>query len=113
MVDPRYLSRPLDLEIIARFIRYIDQIVHAEPLVNLFKPNGRRSLGAPKDLTDLEQVRKYVRQATLSCCHSTSTCAMLPRDKGGVVDPKLFVYDVEGLRIVDSSVIPMATRGNS
>lgn len=67
MIDPRYLSHPLDLEIIARFIRYIDKIVHEEPLVKLLKPNGRRSLGAPKDLTDLEQVRKYVRQATLSC----------------------------------------------
>lgn len=87
MIDPRYLSHPLDLEIIARFIRYIDQIVHTEPLVKFLKPDGLRSLGAPKDLTDLEQVRKYVRQATLSCWHPTSTCAMLPRDKGGVVDP--------------------------
>lgn len=37
---------------------------------------------------------------------------MLPRDRGGVVDSKLRVHGVKGLRIVDSSVIPIATRGN-
>jgi choline dehydrogenase-like flavoprotein len=37
---------------------------------------------------------------------------MLPREKGGVVDSKLKVYGVNGLRIVDSSVMPIAARGN-
>lgn len=37
---------------------------------------------------------------------------MLPREKGGVVDSKLKVYGVNGLRIVDSSVMPIASRGN-
>lgn len=113
IIDPKYLSHPLDLEVIARFVRYIDTIVRAEPLAKLLLPGGRRSHGAPTDLTDLEQAKTYARQATLSCWHLTSTCAMLPRERGGVVDPNLFVYGVEGLRIVDASVIPLATRGNS
>ncbi|KAI1076640.1 hypothetical protein F5B20DRAFT_593906 [Whalleya microplaca] len=111
-IDPRYLEHPLDLEVLARHLRYIDTIVRTEPLSRYLKPNGRRSNGAPTDLNDLEEAKQYVKKAALSCWHPTSSCAMLPRDRGGVVDPKLGVYGVENLRIVDSSVIPIATRGN-
>lgn len=111
-IDPRYLSHPLDLEVLARLVRYIDTIARADPLAGLLMPGGRRSHGAPADLADLEQARAYARRAALSCWHLTSTCAMLPRDRGGVVDPGLSVYGTEGLRIVDSSVVPLATRGN-
>lgn len=111
-IDPKYLSHPLDLEVIARLLRYIDTIVKTEPLAKLLKPGGRRSHGAPTDLTDLDQAKAYSKKAALSCWHPTSTCAMLPREKGGVVDPQLLVYGTQGLRVVDSSVIPLATRGN-
>ncbi|KAK7728761.1 hypothetical protein SLS53_009366 [Cytospora paraplurivora] len=111
-INPRYLSHPLDLEVLARFLRYIDTIVQGEPLAKFLKPGGRRSHGAPTDLTNLEQAKTYAKKAALSCWHPTSTCALLPKERGGVVDPNLVVYGVEGLRIVDSSVIPIATRGN-
>lgn len=111
-IDPKYLSNPLDLEILARHVRYISQIVSSEPLKIFLKPNGRRSAGAPADLTDLAAIKEYVKKAALSCWHPTSTCAMLPQERGGVVDDKLLVYGIKNLRIVDASIIPMATRGN-
>ncbi|KAI4859652.1 glucose-methanol-choline oxidoreductase-like protein [Hypoxylon rubiginosum] len=111
-IDPRYLEHPLDLEVIARFLQYIEKIAHTEPLSKYMKPDGRRNHGAPMELGDLDTAKEYVKKSGLSCWHPTSSCAMLPRDRGGVVSPELFVYGVEGLRIVDSSVIPLATRGN-
>lgn len=98
-IDPRYMTHPLDVEILARLVAYIDTITKTEPLAKLLKPGGRRSYGAPGDLTDLEQVRAYIKKSTLSCWHPTSTCALLPRERGGVV--------------VDSSIIPVQTRGHT
>lgn len=112
-IDPRYMTHPLDVEILARLVAYIDTITKTEPFAGLLKPGGRRSYGSPEDLTDLGQARAYVKSSTLSCWHPTSTCALLPRERGGVVDPQLRVYGVEGLRIVDSSIIPVQTRGNT
>ena len=112
-IDPRYMMHLPDVEVLARLVAYIDTITKTEPFSKLLKPGGRRSYGAPDDLADLEQVKAYIKTSTLSCLHPTSACALLPRERGGVVDPQLQVYGVDGLRIVDSSVIPVQTRGNT
>ena len=38
--------------------------------------------------------------------HSLGTCAMKPRAKGGVVDSKLNVYGIQGVKICDMSIVP-------
>ncbi|KAI1842771.1 hypothetical protein JX266_011092 [Neoarthrinium moseri] len=111
-IDPRYLEHPADLEILARFLQYFEKIISTEPLSKLIKRNGSRN-GAPLDLSDLEVAKTYTKRSCLSCWHATSSCAMLPRERGGVVNSDLLVYGTTGLRIVDSSVIPSATRGNT
>ncbi|KAK4641502.1 hypothetical protein QC761_501280 [Podospora bellae-mahoneyi] len=113
VIDPRYLEHPLDLEVQARLLRYAETIVRTEPLSKFIKRGGRRNAGAPADLGDLDVAKQYSKLSALSCWHPTSTCAMLPRERGGVVDARLHVHGVEGLRIVDSSIIPLATRGNT
>ena len=50
----------------------------------------------------------FVKRASQSVYHPTSTCAM-----GSVVDPELRVYGFEGLRVVDASVMPTITSGNT
>ena len=48
------------------------------------------------------------QRAAQTVYHATSTCAI-----GEVVDPELRVYGVEGLRVVDASVMPTITRANT
>ena len=55
-----------------------------------------------------EEIMDFVRRAAQTVYHPTSTCAI-----GSVVDPELRVYGVEGLRVVDASVMPTITRGNT
>ena len=50
----------------------------------------------------------FVRRAGQTVYHPTSTCAI-----GPVVDSELRVHGVEGLRVVDASVMPTITRGNT
>jgi choline dehydrogenase-like flavoprotein len=55
-----------------------------------------------------EDLLAFARRAGQSVYHPTSTCAM-----GSVVDPQLRVLGFEGLRVVDASVMPQITRGNT
>ena len=50
----------------------------------------------------------YVRRYASTIYHPTSTCAI-----GGVVDVELKVHGVQGLRVVDASVMPSIVRGNT
>ena len=61
----------------------------------------------PASTSDAD-VWDYVRRYASTTYHPTSTCAI-----GGVVDVELKVHGVEGLRVVDASVMPSIVRGNT
>lgn len=53
-------------------------------------------------------------QYTGTIYHPVGTCKMGPKeDREAVVDPKLRVYGIEGLRVIDSSIMPKIVRGNT
>jgi choline dehydrogenase-like flavoprotein len=60
------------------------------------------------DSTSDDALLAFARRAGQSVYHPTSTCAM-----GAVVDAELRVLGTEGLRVVDASVMPTVTRGNT
>jgi choline dehydrogenase-like flavoprotein len=53
---------------------------------------------------DDEAIEKHLRANVATCWHSLGTCPMRPREQGGVVDPNLNVYGVEGLKCIDLSI---------
>ncbi|KAI1311859.1 putative GMC oxidoreductase [Xylaria venustula] len=111
-IDPRYLSHPLDIELFARHLMSIEIIAKTAPLSNYLKAGGRRAQPGDPHVDTLDKAKVYLRQATLTNNHPVGTCAMLPRDMGGVVDERLRVYGVRGLRIVDSSIMPLSPCAN-
>ena len=110
-IDPKYLSKELDVDIFARHLQYLQTLIRTQPLASLLKPGGK--VNAPDlDLKDLDAVKEYVRTTAVSNWHPMGTCAMVPKENGGVVDEKLVVHGTENLRVVDASIFPTITRGN-
>ncbi|KAF2002143.1 GMC oxidoreductase [Amniculicola lignicola CBS 123094] len=112
-IDHQYYSNELDLELQARHVRYLQKIATTGPFGALFKPEGRRNHPDAFIGDDLEKAKKFVRESSTSNWHSVGTCAMAPKEKGGVVDSKMRVYGVKGLRVVDASIFPLVPQSNT
>jgi choline dehydrogenase len=67
----------------------------------------RAPFSVPSSDSD-EDIMDFILRATQTVYHPTSSCSM-----GHVVDSELRVYGVDGLRVVDASVMPTITRGNT
>jgi choline dehydrogenase-like flavoprotein len=111
VIDPNYLSHPLNVEVMAQHMRFIDIIVTSPPLSNLVKQPLRRRDPA-SGCQSVTEGKEYLKTSAISMWHMAGTCEMLPRHKGGVVDSNLKVYGVKNLRVVDFSAIPLTSTAN-
>ena len=108
--DPKFNANPLDLELLAHNVLFVEKIIATEPLRSLLKEGGARM---PEIVgSDLERAREIVRQRQICCFHLCGSCAMLPRELGGVVSERLLVYGTKNLRVVDASIFPLEPLGN-
>jgi choline dehydrogenase-like flavoprotein len=115
VIDTKYLSHELDIEILARQVQFLDVVANTEPFASVLKKHGRHSTLYEEmwGKGTLDEVKAYVRKTAISEWHLVGTCAMLPREKGGVVDKELRVYGTRNLRVVDASVMPSIPRANT
>lgn len=110
-IDPRYLSHPLDLALLRTIALHLKTIATTKPLSSLLQGDGTVYQPGYYPLTE-ENVADWIRQSAQSEYHPAGTCAMLPRELGGVVDEKLRLYGAENVRVVDASVFPLLPRAN-
>ena len=66
---------------------------------------------APQDVTT-DRLREHIARTTFAFYHPVGTCRM-GHDSDAVLDPHLRVNGLEGLRVVDASVMPAVPRGNT
>ncbi|KAK1144101.1 hypothetical protein N8T08_005763 [Aspergillus melleus] len=104
-VDPAYLTNEADVDVLAAGMGFCDKIVNSSPLKDKIQ---RRAHPAPSvQLGDREQAKAAVRDFCMTEYHPCGTCAI-----GQVVDERLRVNGVKGLRVVDASVFPGNVSGN-
>jgi len=107
-IDPGYLGERADVDALAQGIEMAREIATHQPITRYL---ASEHLPGP-EVSTVDELREYVRGNIETLYHPVSTCAM-GNDEESVVDTELRVRGVEGLRVVDSSVMPAAPRGNT
>ncbi|KAK4182808.1 putative GMC oxidoreductase [Podospora australis] len=105
LIDPRTNSDPVDEELIlASFLK--NREIMNQPTMAVLNPLEAAPFS--NSVTDEAQLKRILAEvAEPSSAHQCCTAAMMPKLLGGVVDSKMRVYDVSGLRVIDTSFWPM------
>uniref|UniRef100_A0A8H8CLS0 pyranose dehydrogenase (acceptor) n=1 Tax=Psilocybe cubensis TaxID=181762 RepID=A0A8H8CLS0_PSICU len=113
-VNPNYLSAPEDVAKLARGVKLALRIAQADPLAShLDSTFTRTDFDHQLHLRSDDEINALVRERVETVYHPASTCRMAPKEDGGVVDGKLRVYGVDGLRVCDASVFPWIISGHT
>lgn len=103
-----YLQSQSDLQKLVTGIKIIRQLFHSDA----FDEFRGEEVAPGTDMSSDEALQNYVREVVDSVWHPVGTCKM-GTDSMAVVDPELCVHGVNGLRVVDASVMPIITTGNT
>lgn len=108
VIDPNYLSDPEDMRLAVIGVRHSLQVL-AHAAFGGVRVKTEQGLSAQDDDATLQA---YVRERAQTTWHVSGTCKM-GTDVMAVVDPKLRVHGIQGLRVADVSVMPNVVSGNT
>ncbi|KAH8111789.1 alcohol oxidase [Phellopilus nigrolimitatus] len=117
IIDPNYLATAHDVAVLVRGVHLALRLARTAPLAALMAPS-------PADASDAfldhllhagggAALEAAVRTRADTLYHPTSTARMAARGAGGVVDARLRVHGVRGLRVADASVFPTIVSGHT
>ena len=110
LIDPAFLQDPDD---VARLVRGFKLMRHLLQQPALARHGGVESNASAQAQSDA-QIEQFVRRHADTIYHPVGTCRMGPdAARGAVVDARLRVHGVDGLRVVDASVMPSVVGGNT
>ena len=107
-IRPNYLSHPRDCEILVAGMKVTRRIADALPL----RKYVAREHEPPRTPANDDEWLQYLRSKGGISFHPVGTCRM-GNDGDAVVDERLRVRGIEGLRVVDASIMPTLVSGNT
>lgn len=107
-IDPRYFTDPEDLRVMREGIRLTREIL-SQKAYDGFRGSEYAPGSAVTSDTALDD---YIRNHAQTLYHPVGTCKM-GSDDMAVVDSRLRVHGIDGLRVVDASIMPNITSGNT
>ena len=109
-IHPNYLATTTDCDTIVAGVRIARAVCAADPVKSMI--TEEYAPGAAVDDADDEAILEWVRNTATTIYHPTGTCKM-GTDSMAVVDPRLRVHGIDGLRVADASIMPVITSGNT
>ena len=104
-IDPAFLTHPADVAVLAAGLEFCQRVAEAPHLTSQIA--GRLIPEPEVNLFDREEAAKATRERVVTEYHPCGSCAM-----GEVVDGRLRVKGIKGLRVVDASIFPNHVSGN-
>ncbi|KAL8985064.1 MAG: hypothetical protein Q9177_004536 [Variospora cf. flavescens] len=101
-IDPRWLTNPVDRQVLIEALLFNRQILATPAMLPLSPAQFVPTVDADEDA-----INAIINTGIRTEFHPSGTCAMLPLEQGGVVDPRLRVYGAQNLRVVDAGIFPM------
>lgn len=108
LMNPNACADPYDVSVVARCALAIREVMSQSS----FRSWGAKEVAPGPSVTTQAQMEAYVRQTATTASHQVGT-ARMGLDALSVVDPELRVHGIGGLRVVDASVMPRVTSGNT
>jgi len=109
LIRGNYLSTQKDRDEVMQGGRLVRQLMQAKALKDITV----EEVSPAAAVTDDASMLQYFREQSGSIYHLCGTCAMGPDPQTAVVDARLRVHGIEGLRVVDASIFPNITSGNT
>ena len=110
VLRPRFLDHEDDVARLVAGVRVARQIMSAPA----FAAARGAEIRPGAHVTTTAQIVEYLRENVATIFHPAGTCKMGPRADGmAVVDPRLKVHGLDGLRVIDASIMPQVTSGNT
>ncbi len=108
LIDPNYLAHQRDLQRLVDGVRQVRKIVSQPPL----SVHNSEEVSPGAALQSDSELGEWVRRTGETAYHPVGTCKM-GVDPLAVVDPRLRVHGIQGLRVIDASVMPLVVGGNT
>ncbi len=108
LIQPNYLDKEEDRRALREGVRLAREVFAQ----SAFDPYRGPELMPGAHVQNNEQIDAFIRKTAETIYHPVGT-AKMGRDESSVVDPALRVHGVEGLRVVDASVMPSLVSGNT
>lgn len=108
-IDPNYLATDIDRQEMIEGARLMRQLAATPALADVIE----EELAPGPDVQSDDEMLADIRARAGTVFHPVSTCRMGPEPKQDVVDSTLRVHGLTGLRVVDASIFPTLTSGNT
>ena len=108
LIETNYLSAQKDRDVMVEGLKMVRNIYRQDA----FKSEWTRELVPGDDYVTDDELLEAIRKKSSTVYHPVGTCRM-GEDERSVVDPELKVRGVDGLRVIDASVMPKITSANT